>query len=103
MMLNIQGLPHDVSILIQDYWLPRGYKKMKDIVHELPKSGSVAMKRSLKRHRYMVPTGVSPSARALWSSDHWKYWLIDGHWYHENDYMVTLGCHDMILYRKNIV
>jgi len=86
MILNIQGLPQDVNMLIQDYWLPHGYKKMKDIIHELPKSGSVAMERRLKRHRYLYEyeTGVSPSARALWSSDHWKYWLLDGQWRRDN-------------------
>ena len=85
-MLSIKDLPDEINHLIEDYWLPRGYKKMKDIIHELPKSGSIAMKISLEKRPFYRDgvTGVTPSARALWKSDLWVYWILDGQWRRDN-------------------
>lgn len=70
MILDIEELPLEISALIQDFWLPRGYKKMKDSFDDIP---------VIYNHLIdLMCRGdlCSPSANAIQNSNCWKEWRL---------------------------
>ena len=75
MILDIEELPLEISALIQDFWLPRGYKRLKDSFDDIPEIYNHLSHEEIIDLLCRGDLG-SPSANAIQNSNCWKEWRL---------------------------